>query len=1054
MHLPRARPLGDGLLSDKKSVDKPSEASLAQLAQDAVAELKSTCQTAAHTGRLMAFSEFLRKVFQVEISRVAPKVEQYRSLEISTLRGRPDLPFGDVIVEMKRDVQKERETAIEELRTYGPLLSAKPTDPIPVGLVTDGLRYEVYTYELANGRPKTDSDGRFVVSRPPIDSFDIEKLTPVDFCLRLDALLFRQRPLPTSSDLASRFGTGSPTYHIIMGGLEAAYNASKVSIATRFQQWEKNMVVVYGSSPGIKAFLGHTYLVLLSRLLIDMRINGEIRSDDDLIKSIRGDRLAQYGLGGYEGGYFTWVLDSAAQKAALPLLRKLTDQLSLYDVQKVSGDLFRAIYQEIVTTEVRHRTGEYYTPQWLTELMVNKVLEKYERPSIIDPACGSGTFLAASIEALKKRGLHLQEILRQVVGIDINPMAVEIARATYLLALGKLLNERVSEIDLPVYVADSLRLPKPDKFIEAEIPVFRIQVSGETIALPESIAQNEDVLLAILRMFLSVLESYEAGKVTKKDAINTMAVKVLSVFQKRSAIKEEWKVLEQTLFTLMNLIDKRNNSIWVFLLRNLYAPARLSKSKFDVVIGNPPWISLRYIIDDNYQEFIKEQMKARDLMDQTRPQLVTQTEIATLFFVEASRLYLNDKGMVAFVMPRSVITGAQQHTAFQKLRTPAFVEILDFGGVAPIFNVPSCVIFAMKRGKTKYPVKLTSFEGELPGRDSVYSEAIAAISSSEKTWKPVIQSAASANGSAYRGFFRQGATIVPRNFWFVDFIPHPEMGIDPSSPMLRTSAESAERAKKPWNSITLEGRVESKYIYATLLAKDLSSFVGQSLKPIVLPLIYEEDRSLTLLDTDELKQRGDMMMHDWLVKCQSHWQRLSTKKSAQSCPRVIDWVDYQGKLTGQTIARYAVLYPASGTHVAACMIDTQELPPFLVSGQSIHPSGFVADAKTYIYRTDSKQEALYLVGILNSTIVNQTIKETQSRGLFGPRDIHKRPLNIPFPRFNPKDKAHARLVELTQSAIAEAKKAISNGQKGRKKFIDSLEGIEELDTLVKQIIES
>jgi methylase of polypeptide subunit release factors len=1054
VHLPHARPLGDGLLSDKKSVDKPSEASLAQLAQDAVAELKSTCQTAAHTGRLMAFSEFLRKVFQVEISRVAPKVEQYRSLEISTLRGRPDLPFGDVIVEMKRDIQKERETALDELRTYGPLLSSKPTDPIPVGLVTDGLRYEVYTYELANGRPKTDSDGRFVVSRPPIDSFDIEKLSPVDFCLRLDALLFRQRPLPTSGDLALRFGTGSPTYHIIMGGLEAAYNTSRVSIATRFQQWEKNMGVVYGSSPGVKAFLGHTYLVLLSRLLIDMRINGEIRSDDDLIRSIRGDRLAQYGLGGYEGGYFTWVLDPAAQKTALPLLRKLTDQLSLYDVQKVSGDLFRAIYQEIVTTEVRHRTGEYYTPQWLTELMVNKVLEKYERPSIIDPACGSGTFLAASIEALKKRGLHLQEILRQVVGIDINPMAVEIARATYLLALGKLLNERVSEIDLPVYVADSLRLPKPDKFIEAEIPVFKIQVSGETIALPESIAQNEDVLLAILRMFLSVLESYEAGKVTKKDAINTMAVKVLSVFQKRSAIKEEWKVLEQTLFTLMNLIDKRNNSIWVFLLRNLYAPARLSRSKFDVVIGNPPWISLRYIIDDNYQEFIKEQMKARNLMDQTRPQLVTQTEIATLFFVEASRLYLNDKGMVAFVMPRSVITGAQQHTAFQKLRTPAFVEILDFGGVAPIFNVPSCVIFALKRGKTKYPVKMTAFEGELSGRDLAYSEAIAAISSSEKTWTPVRQPSATAEESAYRNLFKQGATIVPRSFWFVDFVPHPEMGINPSSPLVRTSSEAAERAKKPWGSITLEGRVESKYIFTTLLAKDLSSFAMSTLKPIILPLTTGKDGGFALLDTEELGNLGDSLMHDWLEKCEKHWRENATRKSGESFPSVLKRVDYQHELTGQTNARYAVLYPASGTHVAACMIDTQELPPFLVSGQSIHPTGFVADAKTYIYRTDSKQEALYLVGILNSTIVNQTIKETQSRGIFGPRDIHKRPLNIPFPRFNPKDKAHARLVELTQSAIAEAKKAISNGQKGRKKFIDSLEGIEELDTLVKQIIES
>jgi len=1039
-------------MSAEESKGKLSEISIAELAAEAVSEFTNICQNSAHTGRLMAFSDFLRKVFDVDMNQVAPKVEQYRSIKISTLRGRPDLPFGDVIVEMKTDLQREREKALEELRIYGPLLSTKPTDPIPVGLVTDGFRYEVYTYELLNGRPKTDADGKFIVSLPPIDSFEIEKLSPTDFCLRLDALLFKTRPLPTSTDLASRFGTGSATFHIAIGGLEAAYEASKDSILTRFQQWEKNMTIVYGRSPGVKAFLGHTYLVLLSRLLIDMRINGAIRSDDELRRSVRGDRLAQYGLGGYEGGYFTWVLDPGAQRYTVPLLRKLTDQLSLYDVQKVSGDLFRAIYQEIVTTEVRHRTGEYYTPQWLTELMVRRVLEKYDHPSIIDPACGSGTFLAASIEALKARGLHLQEILRKVVGVDINPMAVEIARATYLLALGKLLNERVSEIDLPVYVADSLRLPRPDKFIETAIPVFRIEVYGETIALPESIAQNEDVLLAVLRMFLTVLDSYEAGKTGKSEAVNNMAVRVLHEYQKRPGIKDEWKVLEQTLLVLMNLIDKRRNSIWVFLLRNLYAPARLSKTKFDVVIGNPPWIALRYIIDDGYQDFIMEQMKARGLHDASNPHLVTQTEIATLFFVESTRLYLKDDGIIAFVMPRSVITGAKQHSAFQKLKKPVITEILDFGGVAPIFNVPCCVIFGSKRGRTKYPVPMVSFEGKLPGRDSGYSEVENSIHSTNVGWKPLKSSDELGKGSPYKDKFRNGATIVPRCFWFVDFVPHPDMGFDPSAPLVRTSMEASERGKKPWNSVTLEGRVESKYLFATFLAKDISSFVGQPLKPIVVPVSVEGKQCFKLLDSDALGKLGDSMMKEWLDKSQRHWELLATKKSMKSHPRLVDWLDYQGKLKNQTEARYAVLYPASGTHVAACFVDNNELPAFHAGGQTLQPNGFIADHKTYVYRTNSEPEALYLVGILNSRTVNDSIKATQSQGTFGPRDIHTRPLEIPFPLFNPKNKEHLRIVELTRSLTANAVKAVADGQKGRKKFVDSLEGIEELNDLARRVI--
>jgi SAM-dependent methyltransferase len=1000
----------------------------------------------------MAFSEFLRKVFDVEISEIAPRIERYRSLKIHTLRGRPDLPFGDVILEMKTDMSRERDKALEELQTYGPLVYSEHGDRIPIGLVTDGFKYEVYVFETVDGKPKVDGDGKFVVSSNPIDTFELGRLSPEVFCIKLDALMFKHRPVPTPSDLAMRFGPGSPTYHTIMTGLEAAYAPAMKSAATRFQQWEKNMGIVYGRSPGVKAFLGHTYLVLLSRLLIDLKINGPIRNLEDLKKSIRGERLAQYGLGGYEGGYFLWVLDESAQNVTMPLLGSLADQLSTYDFNRVTGDMFRLIYQEIVTGEVRHRTGEYYTPQWLAELVVREVLEGDDRKSVIDPACGSGTFLAASIDILRKRGFHLQEILKQVAGIDINPMAVEIARATYLLALGSLLNERVSEIDLPVYVADSLRLPKPEKVIETQIPVFRFEVYGETIALPESIARDEETLLSILRMLLSVLDSYERGRVNKAEAISTLAAKVLHTYPKRTSIREEWTVLEQTISVLISLMDRRLNSIWVFLLRNLYAPARLSHVRFDAVIGNPPWISLRYIIDDNYQDFIKTRMKERELLDPSKPQLVTQTEIATLFYVEAARNYLKPKGMIAFVMPRSVITGSQQHRQFQSIRSPAFKRIFDFEGVSPIFNVPCCVVFGSNKGKTKFPVKMTVFEGRLPGRDCVYSNVADIIAGNETEWDPAGHAPPEGPESYYRDKFRQGATIVPRSFWFVDFSPHPELGINPSTPLVKTSVEAERTGKKPWIAVHLDGKVESKYIFATLLAKDMSSFVFRDLRPVVLPVDVDSGGLLKMLEVDDLQDTGDLNMQVWLESCEGQWKTHATKKSIKACPSVTGWVNYQGKLTKQTTERYAVLYPASGTHLAACMLDTHALPAFSVGSQRIVPRGFLADAKTYIYRTESKDEAMYLVGILNSKVLNDTIKLTQSRGTFGPRDIHKRPLDLAIPRYDDGKAVHKRIAELTEAIVRDAQEAVNSGLKGRKKFRDSLPGIDELDSLVRDLV--
>jgi len=1040
----------------KEEGDRDSSQTLSvQLFSDsvtgAVQKFRNSCQAAQHTGRLIAFSELLREVFGVNIDDIVPKIEQYKSDKINALRGRPDLPFGDVIIEMKTNIQGERKKAIEELSRYGPLLMAKQDDPIPIGLVTDGFLFEVYTYELKDGKPKIDDEGRFIVEEEPIESFNLDSLTPEGFCLRLDSLLFQTHPRPTSADLALRFGAGSPTFYAVMAALESAYASCKEDIGTRLEEWEKNMTIVYGNSPGIEAFLGHTYLVLLSRFLLDLKINGPIRNKDDLISSIRGERLAQLGLGGREGGYFDWVLEPAASKYALPKLKILTDQLSLYDFKSVTGDLFRAIYQEIVTREVRHQTGEYYTPQWLAEMVVGRVIGKKGIPSILDPACGSGTFLAAAIEALRERGAHLQDILSKVVGIDMNPMAVEIAKATYLLGLGQLIKERVHEIEIPIYVADSLRLPHPKTTIEESMPIYEFDIHGQRLVLPKALIQNEKVLLRTLQIVSSILEQYEAKSLRQDDAKEAMKNRFLDTFKDRAKRVEESDILCETLTVLMGLIDAKRDSIWIFILKNLYAPARLSEEKFDIVIGNPPWIALRYIADDQYQNFLKSRMKEMGLLNPKLPQLVTQTEIATLFFAEASRLYLKEKGTIAFVMPRSIITGAKQHQSFQRLSTPRFIELIDLEGVKPLFNVPSCVLVATKKGKTKLPIPTMKISGLLSERDAPYSIIKAQLIVENTSWKPASSLKGETNTSPYINHFKQGATLVPRNCWFVEFVIKSETGLNPDAPFVRTSRESISKAKKPWDKVEMEGAIEGGFIFATLLGNDIFSFCHQQLRPVVLPVSISSSGKNKMLDAD-LARSGKPLMSKWLSKCQSYWEELATKTSKTNFPRIVDRLNRGAGLTNQNSERYAILFPASGTHVAACMLDTRPLPSFRINGQEIKPVDFLADAKTYVYRTDSEEEGIYLVGILNSRIINEEIKKTQSQGSFGPRDIHKRPLEIPFPGYDPKNQEHKRIVDLTRQAIIQATAFMNSGRKGRKKFRNELEGIEELDKLVVNLI--
>ena len=114
--------------------------------------------------------------------------------------------------------------------------------------------------------------------------------------------------------------------------------------------------------------------------------------------------------------------------------------------------------------------------------------------------------------------------------------------------------------------------------------------------------------------------------------------------------------------------------------------------------------------------------------------------------------------------------------------------------------------------------------------------------------------------------------------------------------------------------------------------------------------------------------------------------------------------------------------------------------------------------------TQDQDEAFYLTAILNSTTPNMMMKDFQSKGLFGARDVHKKILDIYYPIYNSNDETHIQLSELSKKAH----KSVSIFLKG----VDSdknLEGVllgkirleikkylsnemKAIDKLVKQII--
>ena len=124
---------------------------------------------------------------------------------------------------------------------------------------------------------------------------------------------------------------------------------------------------------------------------------------------------------------------------------------------------------------------------------------------------------------------------------------------------------------------------------------------------------------------------------------------------------------------------------------------------------------MRSIDSKIYQEFLKKQVFKYKLLKSKEIKLFTQMEMATLFFCQTlSDLYLKEGGEIAYLMPISVITAAEQHQQFKLFKKPAItlMEILYFEQSLEIFSLPVCVLIGLKGGKLM-AVSMEEYQGKI-----------------------------------------------------------------------------------------------------------------------------------------------------------------------------------------------------------------------------------------------------------------------------------------------------------------------------------------------------
>ena len=162
----------------------------------------------------------------------------------------------------------------------------------------------------------------------------------------------------------------------------------------------------------------------------------------------------------FEEEIFAWVLETNGEMDEA--LQRLILRVNAYDFSGLSEEVLGDIYQNFLPPDKRKRLGEFYTPKEVVDLILRETALTHpgDYPRVLDPACGSGSFLVRylhhRVEDAKNRGVHMDpgRLAESIWGFDLNPFAAYIS--LFQLLWGLLRLKRDSKPRVHVYNLNAL----------------------------------------------------------------------------------------------------------------------------------------------------------------------------------------------------------------------------------------------------------------------------------------------------------------------------------------------------------------------------------------------------------------------------------------------------------------------------------------------------------------------------------------------------------------------------------------------------------------------
>lgn len=348
-----------------------------------------------------------------------------------------------------------------------------------------------------------------------------------------------------------------------------------------------------------------------------------------------------------DGDFFSWYLNEFSEEE----FEYFYDKISIVTTIDTKGEnlLFIKLYENIFPFWVRHAMGEYYTPWYLAGDVVDNSIEiagKKEGISLLDPTCGSGIFL---IYALNKG-------IKNVYGIDINPLAVLTSKINYLLNNFNL----EKPLEIPIYLGDSTYFPS--------LEIYN-GVSCYTYELTTSIHDCQSIKFVFASDIINELKFFEILDEIELQIKNknfNMAIKVIQSYPNfhYDKLSEKYDELINVLIDL----EKRNlNSIWLKIIGNYLKTGSLRN--MDCITGNPPWVRWSNL-PNTYKLLIKNNCRIDGVFSSDTNSGGVDLNIAALIAFVTIRERLNNDGCLGFIMPDSLLF----NKSFEGFRNMRFID--------------------------------------------------------------------------------------------------------------------------------------------------------------------------------------------------------------------------------------------------------------------------------------------------------------------------------------------------------------------------------------------